>query len=132
VLFVRLDAWHCWYKHLVVIQVSRFCTACMQIAYTSTPAQQLQHPEAQHITITHALAVTLARACVQEGRQSARAEKLAEIRSGKAKSSKTAEQKETGKKFAAQMRADSDYQGEDYEVFAKWLAQGHGEPKTNL
>ena len=53
---------------------------------------------------------------VQEGRQTARAEKLAEIRAGKAKSSKTAEMKESGKKFAAQMRTDSDYQGEDYEV----------------
>ena len=54
--------------------------------------------------------------CVQEGRQNARAEKLAEIRAGKAKSSKTAEMKESGKKFAAQMRTDSDYQGEDYEA----------------
>ena len=27
----------------------------------------------------------------------------------------------------AAMQADSDYQGEDYEVFASWLSQGHGE-----
>lgn len=31
------------------------------------------------------------------------------------------------KGFVSQMRNDSDYTGEDYEVFAKWLSQGHGE-----
>ena len=52
----------------------------------------------------------------QEGRQKAHAEKLAEIRAGKAKSAKSAETKASGKAFAKAMQADSDYQGEDYEV----------------
>jgi len=37
--------------------------------------------------------------------------------------------RKSGKKFYHQMVADSDFQGEDYEVFAKWLSQGHGEAK---
>lgn len=39
--------------------------------------------------------------------------------------------KATGKRFYQGMIADSDYQGEDYEVFAKWLSQGHGEVKDS-
>ena len=58
---------------------------------------------------------------LQEGRQAARAEKLAEIRAGNAKSDKTAEQKASGKAFAAQMRTDSDYQGEDYEARSRFM-----------
>ena len=64
---------------------------------------------------------------LQESRQKARAERIAAIREGKAKSARTPELKAVAKGFAGQMRADSDYTGEDYEVFAKWLSQGHGE-----
>ena len=64
---------------------------------------------------------------MQGARSAARAEKLATIRAGKAKSGKTPEIRAVGKKFFKSMIADSDYQGEDYEVFAKWLSQGHGE-----
>ena len=69
--------------------------------------------------------------CMQGARQAARAEKLAAIRAGTAKSSRTNEVRNIGKKFYKQMISDSDYQGEDYEVFAKWLSQGHGEVKTD-
>jgi hypothetical protein len=64
---------------------------------------------------------------LQESRQSARAERIANIRAGKAKSVRTPALKASAKSFVSQMRADSDYTGEDYEVFAKWLGQGHGE-----
>lgn len=69
---------------------------------------------------------------LQEDREKARAAKLAEIRAGKAKSARTKDLKASAKKFVATMRSDSDYQGEDYEVFAKWLSQGHGEEKVVL
>ena len=59
-------------------------------------------------------------------------DRLEEIRAGKAKSARTPDLKASAKKFIAQMRADSDYQGEDYEVFAKWLSQGHGEEKVTI
>jgi hypothetical protein len=68
---------------------------------------------------------------VQEARQTARAERVAAIRAGKSKSARTAELKGSAKSFVSQMRADSDYTGEDYEVFAKWLSQGHGEEKAS-
>jgi large subunit ribosomal protein L4e len=66
---------------------------------------------------------------LQEVRRAAREKRLEMIRAGTAKSAKTAEVKASGKAFYKQMIADSDYQGEDYEVFAKWLSQGHGEEK---
>ena len=64
---------------------------------------------------------------VQDERHAAREKKLEAIRNKTAKSEKTAELKAAGKSFYKQMITDSDYQGEDYEVFAKWLSQGHGE-----
>lgn len=67
---------------------------------------------------------------MQDERKAAREAKLEAIRNGTAKSEKTAELKAAGKSFYKQMIADSDYQGEDYEVFAKWLSQGHGEAQT--
>jgi hypothetical protein len=66
---------------------------------------------------------------VQEARQTARAERIAAIRAGTSKSARTTELKSSAKAFVCQMRADSDYTGEDYEVFAKWLSQGHGDEK---
>lgn len=62
-------------------------------------------------------------------RRTARAEKLAAIRAGTSKSARTTELRSIGKTFYKKMISDSDYQGEDYEVFAKWLSQGHGEAK---
>ena len=49
-------------------------------------------------------------------------EKLAAIRAGKVVGPKVpAAQKATGKAFYKQMIVDSEYQGEDYEVFNTWL-----------
>ncbi len=49
--------------------------------------------------------------------------KIAKALSAKVKSTKTrGNNKEGGKKFFAQISADSDYQGEDFEVFSKWLS----------
>jgi large subunit ribosomal protein L4e len=74
--------------------------------------------------------VTNGKLVMQDERHAAREAKLEAIRTGTAKSEKTAELKAAGKSFYKQMIADSDYQGEDYEVFAKWLSQGHGEGQT--
>lgn len=66
---------------------------------------------------------------MQAARHAEREKRLQAIRDGTAKSAKTADIKKAGKAFHKQMISDSDYQGEDYEVFAKWLSQGHGEEK---
>lgn len=66
---------------------------------------------------------------IQAARHEAREKRLEAIRNGTAKSEKTAAIKQAGKAFHKQMVSESDYQGEDYEVFAKWLSQGHGEVK---
>lgn len=66
---------------------------------------------------------------MQAARHEAREKRLEAIRNGTAKSAKTPEIKKAGKAFHKQMISESDYQGEDYEVFAKWLSQGHGEVK---
>ena len=41
----------------------------------------------------------------------------------KARRERTAEAKATGKQFYKGLMTDSDYQGEDYEVFSSWLGQ---------
>ena len=41
----------------------------------------------------------------------------------KARRERTEEAKATGKKFYSGLMQDSDYQGEDYEVFSAWLGQ---------
>jgi hypothetical protein len=50
---------------------------------------------------------------------------MAAIREGRAAGGrKRAEgEKDIGKAFIKQLRADSEYQGEDYEVFSSWLGQ---------
>ena len=50
---------------------------------------------------------------------------MAAIREGRsAGGRKRAEgEKDTGKAFIKQLRTDSEYQGEDYEVFSSWLGQ---------
>ena len=62
---------------------------------------------------------------VQEKRRTAKAEKMTAIREGRsAGGRKRAEgEKDTGKAFIKQLRTDSEYQGEDYEVFSSWLGQ---------
>lgn len=62
---------------------------------------------------------------VQEKRRTAKAEKMTAIREGRSTGGrKRAEgEKDTGKAFIQQLRADSEYQGEDYEVFSSWLGQ---------
>eukprot|EP00195_Chlamydomonas_chlamydogama_P014652 CAMPEP_0202899776 /NCGR_PEP_ID=MMETSP1392-20130828/8395_1 /ASSEMBLY_ACC=CAM_ASM_000868 /TAXON_ID=225041 /ORGANISM="Chlamydomonas chlamydogama, Strain SAG 11-48b" /LENGTH=405 /DNA_ID=CAMNT_0049586037 /DNA_START=38 /DNA_END=1255 /DNA_ORIENTATION=+ len=51
-----------------------------------------------------------------------RAEKLAALKAGKAVGpKKSAVQKKVGKAFYKQLLVDSEYQGEDYEVFSNWL-----------
>ncbi|KAI8466632.1 MAG: component of cytosolic 80S ribosome and 60S large subunit [Monoraphidium minutum] len=71
-----------------------------------------------HAIVTRRNAVLAA-----ERRGKARAEKLAKLRagqpSGAPKRSKDAAA--VGKAFYKQMIVDSEYQGEDYEVFSKWL-----------
>jgi hypothetical protein len=129
---------------LTVVIAERCCcssschgSACLQMELDCFTACYLLHSNSRSIILpTHPNASVLcAQPCVyfvcwvQEGRQQARADKLAAIRSGKAKSSRTKEDKASAKAFVKQMRTDSDYQGEDYEVFAKWLSQGHGEEK---
>jgi hypothetical protein len=61
----------------------------------------------------------------QERRRTAKQEKMAAIREGRAAGGrKRAEgEKDIGKAFIKQLRADSEYQGEDYEVFSSWLGQ---------
>jgi hypothetical protein len=60
---------------------------------------------------------------LSERRAKERAERLAKLRAGQptgaAKRSK--EQQAIAKKFYGQMVVDSEYQGQDYEVFDKWL-----------
>lgn len=57
-------------------------------------------------------------------RAAARQEKLAALRAGKAVGpKKSAEHKAIAKKFYKQLLVDSDYQGEDYEVFSNWLGE---------
>ncbi|GAX80258.1 hypothetical protein CEUSTIGMA_g7696.t1 [Chlamydomonas eustigma] len=59
---------------------------------------------------------------VSEKRAAARAEKLAALRAGKSVGpKKPAELKNVAKTFYKQMVVDSEYQGEDYEVFSNWL-----------
>lgn len=58
----------------------------------------------------------------QEKRAVARAAKLATLRAGKAVGpKKSVAEKAVGKAFYKKMIVDSEYQGEDYEVFDKWL-----------
>ncbi|KAK9827239.1 hypothetical protein WJX81_001716 [Elliptochloris bilobata] len=61
----------------------------------------------------------------EERRRKAKAEKMAAIREGRSGGGrKRAEgEKEVGKAFIKQLRTDSEYQGEDYEVFSSWLGQ---------
>lgn len=59
---------------------------------------------------------------LQEKSMVARAEKLAKLRAGEAVGNKrTPEGKELAKSFYKQLITDSDYVGEDYEVFSQWL-----------
>lgn len=59
---------------------------------------------------------------MSEKRAAARAEKLTKLRAGKIVGpKKPAAQKAVGKTFYKQMIVDSEYQGEDYEVFSNWL-----------
>jgi large subunit ribosomal protein L4e len=71
----------------------------------------------------HAVATRRGSILAADRRGKARAERLAKLREGKptgaAKRSKEA--REVGKAFYKQMIVDSEYQGEDYEVFSKWL-----------
>ncbi len=41
----------------------------------------------------------------------------------KARKERSAEDKKVGKKFYSGLIQDSDYQGEDYEVFSAWLGE---------
>ena len=41
----------------------------------------------------------------------------------KARRERSSEAKATGKEFYKGLMTDSDYQGEDYEVFSSWLGQ---------
>lgn len=71
-----------------------------------------------HAAVTRRNAILAA-----ERRGKQRAEKLAKLRagqpSGAAKKSKA--QQAVGKAFYKQMIVDSEYQGEDYDVFSKWI-----------
>lgn len=60
---------------------------------------------------------------MQERREKANKEKLEKIKAGEKGSTKVrdAEGKELSRAFVADMRKDSDYIGEDYEVFSSWL-----------
>jgi large subunit ribosomal protein L4e len=62
---------------------------------------------------------------VQERRQKAKAEKMSKIRLGQKGSTKIRDpnQKTVGKNFCKTMKTESDYIGEDYEVFSSWLGQ---------
>ena len=57
-------------------------------------------------------------AAVQEQRRKAKEDGLAEKRQ-----KRTPELKESAKTFYKGLVADSEYQGEDYEVFSSWLGQ---------
>lgn len=70
----------------------------------------------------YAKAAVRREAIVSEKRATARAQKLATLRSGKAVGpKKPVAQKAVGQAFYKKMIVDSEYQGEDYEVFDKWL-----------
>ena len=56
------------------------------------------------------------RLCAQEQRTKAKAEGTE-----KRRTKRTPEQKETAKKFLKGMVSDSEYQGDDYDVFSTWL-----------
>jgi hypothetical protein len=60
---------------------------------------------------------------VQDKREKANKEKLAKIHSGEKGNFATRdpERKESSTKFIEDMRKESDYIGEDYEVFSSWL-----------
>lgn len=70
----------------------------------------------------YAKAAVRREAIVSEKRATARADKLAALRAGKSVGpKKNVAEKAVGQKFYKQMIVDSEYQGEDYEVFDKWL-----------
>ena len=71
-----------------------------------------------HAIVTRRNAVLAA-----EARGKVRAEKLAKLRDGKPTGTpkKAKDVKAVGQAFYKQMVVDSEYQGEDYEVFSKWL-----------
>eukprot|EP00879_Flechtneria_rotunda_P027276 GHRR01029216.1.p1 GENE.GHRR01029216.1~~GHRR01029216.1.p1 ORF type:complete len:124 (-),score=43.55 GHRR01029216.1:276-647(-) len=60
---------------------------------------------------------------LSERRAKERAERLAKIRAGQPSGAakRTEEQKKIAKSFYGQLVVDSEYQGEDYEVFDRWL-----------
>jgi large subunit ribosomal protein L4e len=60
---------------------------------------------------------------LQERRTKERAERLAKLRAGQPSGApkRPAAQKALGKSFYKQLVVDSEYQGEDYEVFSNWL-----------
>lgn len=61
-------------------------------------------------------------ALLSERRAKERAERLAKLRAGGSTGrGRTVAHKAPGKAFYKQMIVDSEYQGEDYEVFARWL-----------
>ncbi len=64
-------------------------------------------------------------AFVQEQRSKAKAEKLEKMRKGEKVTPKkrAPEQRAASKGFYKQLIQDSDYVGEDYEVFNSWLGQ---------
>jgi hypothetical protein len=60
---------------------------------------------------------------LSERRAKERAERLAKLRAGQPTGApkRSKEQQAIAKKFYGQLVVDSEYQGEDYEVFDKWL-----------
>ena len=62
---------------------------------------------------------------VQDQRRKAKEEKLEKLRKGEKVGSKkrAPEQRAASKTFYKQLIQDSDYVGEDYEVFSSWLGQ---------
>lgn len=60
---------------------------------------------------------------MQERREKANKEKLEKIKAGEkgSKKEREADGKQLSRGFVANMRKDSDYIGEDYEVFSSWL-----------
>lgn len=71
----------------------------------------------------HAASVRRNAILLSERRAKDRAERLAKIRAGQPSGApkRSQEQKDLAKKFYKQMVVDSEYQGEDYEVFDRWL-----------
>ncbi|KAG1664555.1 hypothetical protein FOA52_009438 [Chlamydomonas sp. UWO 241] len=69
---------------------------------------------------------------VSEKRAVARQEKLAALRAGKAVGpKKSAELKAVGQKFYKQMMVDSEFKGEDYDEFSKWLGVAEAEEEAD-